>query len=135
MKTFFFGEHLCWCPWSLALASSFLVLGLESVCPRKGCPWPWPRIFLCPWPWPRALGSRLHLWSRQYSHPRNFYRCSDNSLSTTLFFYGPLRCCSSRFSLYIQVTKNYARPGALLSSITRSQLKAFFIKLQHFLLF
>ena len=31
--------------WSLALASSIPVLGLESVCPRKGCPWPWPRIF------------------------------------------------------------------------------------------
>ena len=30
------------CPWSLALASSIPVLGLESVCPRKGCPWPWP---------------------------------------------------------------------------------------------
>ena len=39
------------CPWSLALASSISVLGLESVCPRKGCPWPWPRA-LCP---------RLHL--------------------------------------------------------------------------
>ena len=51
------------CPWSLALASSIPVLGLESVCPRKGCPWPWPRIFLCPWPrpWPRALCPRLHL--------------------------------------------------------------------------
>ena len=31
------------CPLSLALASSIPVLGLESVCPRKGCPW--PRIF------------------------------------------------------------------------------------------
>ena len=41
----FFGEHLHLCPWSLALASSIPVLGLESVCPRKGCPWPWPRIF------------------------------------------------------------------------------------------
>ena len=40
---FFFGEHLCLCPWSLA--SSIPVLGLESVCPRKGCPW--PRIFFC----------------------------------------------------------------------------------------
>ena len=29
----------------LALASSIPVLGLESVCSRKGCPWPWPRIF------------------------------------------------------------------------------------------
>ena len=46
---------------SLALASSIPVLGLESVCPRKGCPWPWPRIFLSPWPWPRALCPRLHL--------------------------------------------------------------------------
>ena len=42
---FFFGEHLRLCPWFLALASSIPVLGLESVCPRKGCPWPWPRIF------------------------------------------------------------------------------------------
>ena len=43
---FFFLESTCTlCPWSLALASSIPVLGLESVCPRKGCPWPWPRIF------------------------------------------------------------------------------------------
>ena len=33
------------CPWCLALASSIPVLGLERVCPRKGCPWPWSRIF------------------------------------------------------------------------------------------
>ena len=47
VNTFFFREHLCLCPWSLAEASSIPVLGLESVCPRKGChwPWPWPRIF------------------------------------------------------------------------------------------
>ena len=38
---FFFGEHLRLCPWFLA--SSIPVLGLENVCPRKGCPW--PRIF------------------------------------------------------------------------------------------
>ena len=31
------------CPRSLA--SSIPVLGLERFCPRKGCPWPWPRIF------------------------------------------------------------------------------------------
>ena len=37
---FFFLESTCaLCPWSLA--SSIPVLGLESVCPRKGCPWPW----------------------------------------------------------------------------------------------
>ena len=45
LSFFFFGEHLRLCPWSLALASSIPVLGLESVCPRKGCSWPWPRIF------------------------------------------------------------------------------------------
>ena len=62
MKTFFL-ENTCGCvlgPWSLA--SSIPVLGLERFCPRKGCPWPWPRIFLCPWPWPRAFCPRLHLW-------------------------------------------------------------------------
>ena len=49
---------MCLCSWSLALASSIPVLGLDRVCPRKGCPWPW--IFLRPWP--RALCPRLHLW-------------------------------------------------------------------------
>ena len=49
------------CPSSLVLASSIPVLGLEKVCPRKGCPWPWPRIFfLCPWP--RAFCPQFHLW-------------------------------------------------------------------------
>ena len=32
-------------PVSLALASSIPVVALERVCPRKGCPWPWARIF------------------------------------------------------------------------------------------
>ena len=41
----FFGKRKRLCPWSLALASSIPVLGLERVCPRKGCPWPWPWIF------------------------------------------------------------------------------------------
>ena len=50
---FFFGEHLRLCPWSLALASSIPVLGLERVCPRKGCPWPWP--------WPRIFFVSLAL--------------------------------------------------------------------------
>ena len=35
------------CPWSLAWASSIPVLGLESVCPRKGCPWPLASDFFC----------------------------------------------------------------------------------------
>ena len=54
MKTFFFFflESTCaLCPWSLA--SSIPVLGLESVCPRKGCPWPWP--------WPRIFFLSLAL--------------------------------------------------------------------------
>ena len=41
------------CPWSLALASSIPVLGLERFCPRKGCPWPWP--------WPRIFFVSLAL--------------------------------------------------------------------------
>ena len=41
------------CPWSLALASSVPVLGLERFCPRKGCPWPWP--------WPRIFFVSLAL--------------------------------------------------------------------------
>ena len=32
-------------PVSLVLASSIPILGLERFYPRKGCPWPWPRIF------------------------------------------------------------------------------------------
>ena len=53
---FFFLESTCaLCPWSLALASSIPVLGLESVCPRKGCPWPWP--------WPRIFFVSLALAS------------------------------------------------------------------------
>ena len=42
-EDFFFEKQLRLCPWYLA--SSIPVLGLESVCPRKGCPWPW--IFFC----------------------------------------------------------------------------------------
>ena len=42
---FFFGERLRLCSWSLALALSIAVLGLERFCPQKGCLWPWPRIF------------------------------------------------------------------------------------------
>ena len=53
VKTFFFfGDRLKnFCEdlfffWrALALVSLVLGLGLESVCPRKGCSWPWPRIF------------------------------------------------------------------------------------------
>ena len=68
---FFFGEHLRLCSWSLALASSIPVHGLKSVCPQKGCPWPWPRIFMS-----LALASSLmsstpplvlsNKWTQQY---------------------------------------------------------------------
>ena len=93
-KTFFCGDRLKnFCEdlffWralalvSLALASSIPVLGLESVCPRKGCPWPWRRIFLCPWPWPRALFPRLHLW-RILSEKKGFGLTTDGISIDTL---------------------------------------------------
>ena len=66
-------------PWSLA--SSIPVLGLESVCPRKGCPWPWPRIFLCPWPWPQALCPRLHLCLYSNRHCISLLRQVDKSVT------------------------------------------------------
>ena len=47
---FFFLESTCTC-----------VLGLESVCPRKGCPW--PRIFFVSLASASSLVSSLHLWS------------------------------------------------------------------------
>ena len=56
----FFLRTLALCPWFLA--SSIPVLDLERICLRKGCLWPWPRIFSCPWSWPRTLCPRLHLW-------------------------------------------------------------------------
>ena len=45
------------CPWSLALASTIPVFGLEKVYPRKVGPW--TRIFLSPWPW--TLCPRLYI--------------------------------------------------------------------------
>ena len=42
-RAFFFLRALVLVSLVLALASSIPVLGLDSVCPRKGCPW--PRIF------------------------------------------------------------------------------------------
>ena len=42
-EDFFLKNTLRRCPWSMALASSIPVLGLERVCPRKS--YPWPRIF------------------------------------------------------------------------------------------
>ena len=73
---FFFGERLRLCPWSLASASSIPVLGLERFCPRKGCPWPWPRA-LCP---------RLHLCLALAPKPQVLENCPVLDSRTTLFF-------------------------------------------------
>ena len=66
LMTFFWRkpEKKFWRPffWR-TLAPVSLVLGLERVYPRKGCPWPWLGFFLCSWPWPRALCPRLHLFA------------------------------------------------------------------------
>ena len=51
----FFWRTLAAVSCSLALASSISVLDLERVCPRKACPWRWPRIFFVP----LALASSL----------------------------------------------------------------------------
>ena len=80
---FFFLESTCaLCPWSLALASSIPVLGLESVCPRKGCPWPWP--------WPRIFFVSLALASSLVSStPPLLYRLAEItefSFSKTTFW-------------------------------------------------
>ena len=71
LKTFFFLEHLRLCPWSLALASSIPVLGLDRVCPRKGCPWP------------RALSSRLHRW---FLHCKLLLETLFSMLNVFIFF-------------------------------------------------
>ena len=42
-RSFVFGKHFRMCPWSLILATSFPVFGLERVFPWKVGPW--PRIF------------------------------------------------------------------------------------------
>ena len=105
----FFGDHQeknFWRPFfgrALALVSlalSIPVLGLESVCPRKGCLW--PRIFLCPWPWPRALCPWLHLRSLVAWY---------NPVKCTIFHGGlkiqKLICCIvfMRFALKIAIYK------------------------------
>ena len=42
---FLFGEHFRVVSLVLVLGLEHSCLGLERVCPRKGCRWPWPRIF------------------------------------------------------------------------------------------
>ena len=49
------------------------VLGLQRVCPRKSCPWPWPRT-LCP---------RLHLWNKDFT---SNYCCTVNKKRSRSFW-------------------------------------------------
>ena len=60
LKTFFFGENLQMCPWSLSLASSIAVLALKGSVFGKAVLG--LGFFLYPWHWPRALCPRLHLY-------------------------------------------------------------------------
>ena len=86
----FFGEQLRLCPWSLA--SSFPVLGLESVCPRRGCPWPWP--------WPRIFFVSLALASSLMSStpPLQFINVTFRYHNVNSGF-----CDSKIFNTYISV--------------------------------
>ena len=88
LKTFFFGEHLRLCPWPLALATSIPVLGIERVCPRKGCPWPWPRIFFV----------SLALASSLVSSTPHLLFCL-MFIMTSYFFHVKSRYCIAMFSL------------------------------------
>ena len=104
VKTFFFGDRLknfcedlffCFFRRALALvslASSIPVLGLESVCPRKGCPWP------------RALCPRLHLCDLLHNH--NLL----NSNKSFLLFHVQLGFRSKIFrSEIFSLAKSYCR--------------------------
>ena len=99
---FFWRAHLRLCPWSLALASSYPVLGLESVCPRKGCPWPWPRIFFV------SLALALSLVS---STPPLSLTCTFFNRSVIEWCWGQRVCYQNgRFGLIsarVQQTKNW----------------------------
>ena len=96
------------CPWSLALASSIPVLGLERFCPRKGCPWPWP--------WPRiffvslalALASSL-VSSTPPLVANNIQLCitSQSRKMNNLAFFIPVLDCLFCFC----IAKNFIKTG------------------------
>ena len=67
--------HLC--PWSLA--SSIPVLGPESVCPRKGCPWPWPRMFLVSLALASSLVLQVTISSKDISTSHRLYTKSKSN--------------------------------------------------------
>ena len=71
----------------LGLGSSIPVLGLESVCPRKGCPWPWPRIFF--------VSLALASWLVSSTPPLIIYQVIEN----------PIQMCDSE-CLWIKI-KNF----------------------------
>ena len=87
-RPFLFLESSCACvlgPWPrafLSLASSIPVLGLVSVCPRKGCPWPWPRIFFVSLALASSLASSTpplvnvlrELYGFEFTPPRSRYQ-------------------------------------------------------------
>ena len=97
LKTFFFGEHLRLCPWSLALASSIPVLGLERLCPRKGCPWPWP--------WPRIFFVSLAL-----------ALASSLVSSTPPLVYSTLTPCKNHCDVCPHFLRGKSRAGFFLTS-------------------
>ena len=74
----------------LGLSLEYSCLGIERICPRKGCPW--PRIFLWPWPWvvfcsvlePYVLDSTSAL---QYVPPAPEVLAKKKSDSTLPFFH------------------------------------------------
>ena len=106
MKTFFFFflESTCaLCPWSLALASSIHVLGLESVCPRKGCPWPWPwpRIFFVSLALASSLVSSTPPLVNAWCHFRFLFKCCFFVLLT-------INCCFLCFCL-LEVKPQFTR--------------------------
>ena len=76
------------CPWSLVLASSIPVLGLERVCPRKGCPWPW---FL-------ALSSTAFLKNSILHHNQHGFRSGLSTSHTLLGVVTPVLQSRSKIS-------------------------------------
>ena len=130
MKTFFFFflESTCaLCPWSLALASSIPVLGLESVCPRKGCPWPWPRIFFVSLALASSLVSStppLTITAWNYLNVLGAWELSSDKQG---WQYGTVR---SEFAYYVPPTLN----RTVLTSRTRTiTKKAYHTSVPYFL--
>ena len=79
--------------WFLALASSNPAIGLEWVCPRKGCPSPWPRIFLCHFvsstpPLLKSLLTAALVGKEVFYWTNNFFRVASAKELSSIFFAG-----------------------------------------------